>query len=201
MPSIIMSKPASKLDPAIKKKAYAFLEKLGEDDTAPGLHIEPIVNSADPRVRTGRVDLSYRAVLIKVVQGAAVVYVFHGIWPHDEAIEVAKRTKLKWNPVNGITEIITLPPEPASPPAAPVAPQDFELTSVAEREPLPFDPEPEPPVPLLAALGVTREDLVGELGLDETLGPRPGKTSCSACWRVRSNGRDWRCWSWRPATR
>ena len=42
MPTIIMSKPASKLEPSLKKKAYAFLEKLGEDDTSAGLHIEPI---------------------------------------------------------------------------------------------------------------------------------------------------------------
>ena len=57
MASIIMSKPASKLDPAIKKKAYAFLEKLTDDDTAPGLHIEPISNSADAIDATKRLEL------------------------------------------------------------------------------------------------------------------------------------------------
>jgi len=154
MPSIIMSKPASKLDPAIKKKAYAFLEKLTADDTASGLHIEPLANSADAKVRTGRVDDGYRAVLFKVPQGQSVVYVFHGIWPHDEAISVAKRTILKLNPVNGITEIVTLPPETAD--AAPAV--------VAQA---PDAPEPE--VPLLASLGISRADLVGELGIDEAL--------------------------------
>lgn len=179
MASIIMSKPASKLDPAIKKKAYAFLEKLTDDDTAPGLHIEPIANSADGRVRTGRVDLSYRAVLFKVPQGQSVVYIFYGIWPHDEAIEVAKKTTLKLNPINGISEIITLPTVAPTPAA-------FELASISEPETLPFVPQPEsqpapalatepPPTasgsgtPLLAALGVTRDDLVGELGIDEVL--------------------------------
>lgn len=192
MPSIIMSKPASKLDPAIKKKAYAFLEKLTDDDTAPGLHIEPIANSADAKVRTGRVDLSYRAVLFRVPQGQSVVYVFHGVWPHDEAIDVAKRTVLKLNPINGITEIVTLPAAAAD--AAPAteaapAPGAFQLSSVAEPEGLPFEttraPDAAPTVevstappapaaseagtPLLAALGVTRADLVGELGIDEGL--------------------------------
>jgi hypothetical protein len=62
MPIIIMSKPASKLEPPLKK-AYAFLEKLGEDDTSSGLHIEPI---ADDKVRTGPVDQFYRAVLFRV---------------------------------------------------------------------------------------------------------------------------------------
>jgi len=183
MPSIIMSKPASKLDPAIKKKAFAFLEKLGDDDTTPGLHIEPIANSADARVRTGRVDLAYRAVLFKVTQGPSVVYIFHGIWPHDEAIDVAQRTTLKLNPINGIAEIVTVP---GTPPAT----QPFELIGTAEPEPLPLapalGPEPSPAAepapatepapaptapttPLLIALGLTHDDLVGQLGLDEAL--------------------------------
>ncbi len=50
----------------MKKKAFAFLEKLAEDDTLPGLHVEPIAHSADPRARTGRVDDFYRAVLFRI---------------------------------------------------------------------------------------------------------------------------------------
>ena len=92
MPTIIMSKPASKLEPSLKKKAYAFLEKLGEDDTSPGLHIEPIAHSADDKVRTGRVDQSYRAVLFRIPGKNESAYVFYGIWPHDEAIAVANDT-------------------------------------------------------------------------------------------------------------
>ena len=113
MPTIIMSKPASKLEPSLKKKAFAFLEKLSEDDTSPGLHIEPINNSADAKVRTGRVDQSYRAVLFRVAGTDEPVYVFYGIWPHDEAIAVAKKTRLTVNPVNGVTEISTVAEAPA----------------------------------------------------------------------------------------
>ena len=116
MANIIMSKLAGKLDPSVKKKAYAFLEKLSEDDTAPGLHIEPITNSADDKVRTGRVDQFYRAVLFKVPSAGEATYVFHGIWPHDDAIAVAKKTRLTVNPINGIAEISIVPavPEPTS---------------------------------------------------------------------------------------
>ena len=117
MPTIIMSKPASKLEPSLKKKAYAFLEKLGEDDTSPGLHIEPISNSADDKVRTGRVDQFYRAVLFRVPGKDEPMYVFYGIWPHDEAIAVAKKTRLTVNPVNGVTEITTVAEAPALRPA------------------------------------------------------------------------------------
>ena len=112
MPTIIMSKPASKLEPSLKKKAYAFLEKLGEDDTSPGLHIEPISHSADDKVRTGRVDQFYRAVLFRVPGKGEPMYVFYGIWPHDEAIAVAKKTRLTVNPVNGVTEITTVAEAP-----------------------------------------------------------------------------------------
>ena len=121
MAIIIMSKPASKLEPSLKKKAYAFLEKLGEDDTSPGLHIEPIAHSADDKVRTGRVDQFYRAVLFRVPSSDEPAYVFYGIWPHDDAIAVAKKTRLALNPVNGVTEITTVAETPEPVPAAAAA--------------------------------------------------------------------------------
>jgi superfamily I DNA/RNA helicase len=160
MPTIIMSKPASKLEPSIKKKAYAFLEKLSEDDTSPGLHIEPIADSADDKVRTGRVDLGYRAVLFKVAGKTEPMYVFYGIWPHDEAIAVARKTRLSVNPVNGVTEITTAaealaPAVPAAPPARPVT-----------AAPVP------PPAPLLARLGLDYKALVDVLGIDPSLAGR-----------------------------
>lgn len=147
MTTIIMSKLASKLEPNLKKKAFSFLEKLAEDDTLPGLHIEPIKQSMDDRVRTGRVDDNFRAVLFKVNQGQSSAYIFHGIWPHDKAIQVAQQTILKLNPVNGIAEIITVN-EPVVQP------------TVAQAKPVEAEP-------LLAAVGVSRNDLVNELGIDE----------------------------------
>ncbi len=117
MPNVIMSKMAGKLDPSVKKKAYVFLEKLCQDDASPGLHIEPITNSADDKVRTGRVDQSYRAVLFRIPSDGDPTYVFHGIWPHDDAIAIARKTRLAVNPVNGIAEITTVA-EPAEATAA-----------------------------------------------------------------------------------
>ena len=153
MPIIIMSKPASKLEPSLRKKAYAFLEKLAEDDTSLGLHIEPIAHSADDKVRTGRVDQSFRAVLFRIPGKGEPAYVFYGIWPHDDAIAVAKKTRLTWNPVNGVTELTTVAPEPdVMYPAAPAAPAA--------------------PAPLLVSLGLDRKALVDILGIDETLAVR-----------------------------
>ena len=123
MPTIVMAKQERAVEPILKKKAFAFLEKLSTSDELPGLHIEPIVNSADPRVRTGRVDDGYRAVLFKIADKSAVTYVFHGIWPHDEAIREAERTTLRVNPVSGIAEIRRVEPAAAPAPEKPAVPK------------------------------------------------------------------------------
>jgi hypothetical protein len=183
MPTIIMSKPASKLEPALKKKAYAFLEKLGENDTSPGLHIEPIANSADDKVRTGRVDQSYRAVLFRVPGQSEPMYVFYGIWPHDEAIAVAKKTRLALNPVNGVTEITTV--VEASAPIQPVSP----AASAGPGKPVAASTAP---VPLLFGLGLDRKALVDVLGIDESIAVRAlAAADESAVMALAENAVEW----------
>ncbi|MBT0566083.1 3'-5' exonuclease [Williamsia sp. CHRR-6] len=142
---------APQIDGSVKSKAYKFLEKLAENDTLPGLHIEPINNSIDPRVRTGRVDDFWRAVVFKV-QGREqdAIYVYLGVWPHDAAIEFARKARLEVNPVNGIAELLLSDtPVVAAPPSF-----------VAASEPA------SPAEPLFARLGLGVDALVGELGLD-----------------------------------
>lgn len=143
MPTIIMTKWPVKLDGSVRSKAMAFLQKLSADDTTPGLHVEPIHNSADPRVRTGRVDQFWRAVMFRLDGDGENHYVIHGVWPHDDAITVARTVRLKVNPINGLPQIEevaapTVEPQPA-PPAAPAG--------------------------LLGQLGRTRADLVDRLGI------------------------------------
>lgn len=148
--TLVMSKPVSKLGADLQKLTYAFLEKLTTDDSAPGLHVEPIKNCADHRVRTGRVNQQYRAVLFKLEGSTNPIYVFVGVWNHDEAIAKAKKSTLSLNPVNGITEVHLV--------------EDIE--SVAPPPPLP------PPVftePTQTVLPYTAEELVGELGLQTEL--------------------------------
>ncbi|HOB04619.1 MAG TPA: 3'-5' exonuclease [Propionibacteriaceae bacterium] len=166
---LIMTKQGNRLDASIRNKAYAFLQKITEDDTTPGLHIEPINNSRDPRVRTGRVDQQYRAVLFKLSAGGDTTYVFHGIWNHDDAIEVAKKTVLRVNPINGIPEIRDIEDErelAGLPPVPEAEPENrIRLTDqVAEQVPGPDTAVVESsPTPLLA--GVSRADLIEILGL------------------------------------
>ncbi|MEW1583946.1 UvrD-helicase domain-containing protein [Micromonospora vinacea] len=149
MPTIIMGKLASKIDGSIRGKAMTFLQRLGTDDTTPGLHVEPIQHCADPRVRTGRVDEFWRAVMFRLDGNGETHYVIHGIWPHDDAIAVAQRVRLKVNPINGLPQIDEIA---TSPVAAPVATPPTVAPSVA---------------PLFVQLGHDRNDLVDTLGLPD----------------------------------
>lgn len=102
MPQVMMSKLASgKLDGSDASAFGNFIMKLGLDDTTPGLHVEPMKNAVDDRVRTARVTDRLRAVLIKMQGPTDSVYVVHGVWDHDEAIRIATRLHAEVNPVNG----------------------------------------------------------------------------------------------------
>jgi hypothetical protein len=88
------------------RRLMDFLIKLGaRRDGSPGLHIEPIRNSADRRFRTGRVDKFWRAVLFKLTGKTGTSWVIYGVYPHDDAIKLAASLKLDVNPTNGVTEI------------------------------------------------------------------------------------------------
>lgn len=150
------SKAMSKLDGSVKNKVYDFFEKLTADDTAPGLHIEPLKTAVDPRVRTGRVDLNYRAVLFRVDDKSNErTYIYMGTWAHDEANKLAERATLRVNPINGTLEgLIGEPAESVDKPAPVEAPV------VA------------PELSYLTGFGYTLDDLTGRLGLGAPVAAR-----------------------------
>ena len=189
MPTLIWSKVKDGLDPSMKKKAYTFFEKLREDDTLPGLHIEPIKGSVDKRVRTGRVDDNFRCILFKITADDDPVYVIHGVWPHDKANSLAERVRLSMNPINGVPEVervVSLFKEAAA--EGQVATVDAPAPATEQvvapvPETLPTDPSPVPePVELPVTAeevfldakptwpaGVTAQGLHDELGIDQGL--------------------------------
>ena len=117
-------------DKAVNGKIFAFLQKLREDDTSNGLHIEKMQNPVDPRARTARVDQALRAVLYCLdTPDSERVYFYAGTWPHDVAIERARTRKLQVNPINGIAELIevTSTDVPAVAAQAAYAPQKAEV--------------------------------------------------------------------------
>lgn len=154
MPTIVMTKWPKPVDGSIRSKAMAFLEKLADNDTTPGLHVEPISNSPDSRVRTGRVDQFWRAVMFLLHVGDERYYVVHGVFPHDEAITIAGKVTLRVNPVNGLTQIVAIAPTTDSSPPAFLATPKSEVA-----------PAPQPPV----LSHRHRDDLVEILGLPDTI--------------------------------
>lgn len=104
---IIWNRENPDLDPGVIAKVSAFLGKLRADDTSGGLHIEKINGAADPQIRTGRVNIQWRALLRKVQgKNGPAHYIYLGTYNHDEAITLAKTYRVKVNDTNGIAELI-----------------------------------------------------------------------------------------------
>lgn len=162
MPNIVLTKVRDKShDKAVRSKILSFLTKLTEDDTSVGLHIEKMVNAADKRARTGRVDKGLRAVLYLLETGEAEkTYVYAGTWEHDEAIARAKSRVLRVNPVNGVAELI----EVGTPEIVPHSPPYTHGMSRVEAPVLET-----PMTPVLVERNYSEESLVGDLGLGREL--------------------------------
>lgn len=171
------SKAMSKLDGSIKNKVYDFFEKLNADDTQPSLHIEPLHAAIDPRVRTGRVDLHYRAVLFRVDdKSSGPTYIYMGTWGHDDAIKLAERATLRVNPINGTLEGLIGETAPAV--VAPVTPV--------------VEPVSAPALSYLAGVGYKLADLTDGLGIGQALAMKAMEASDeSALLEAAASGLEW----------
>ncbi|MCV7193138.1 3'-5' exonuclease [Mycolicibacterium brumae] len=170
------SKTMSKLDGSVKNKVYDFFEKLNVDDTQPSLHIEPMKGAVDPRVRTGRVDLYWRAIMFRVDdKSSGTTYIYMGTWPHDEANKLAERATLRVNPINGTLEgLIGEPPAAAAEVSAPAVPVS------------------KPDVSYLAGFGYSQADLTDGLGIGAALATKAmAAADESELLEVAANGLDW----------
>lgn len=83
-----------------------FVNKLTNNPESPGLHVEPIKNAADKRVRTARVTDQYRAVLFELKGASERQFLLIDVLNHDEAYQLATSKKLVVNPVNGTTALV-----------------------------------------------------------------------------------------------
>ena len=173
MPTIVMTKWPTRVDGSVRAKAMEFLQKLAADDTTRGLHVEPIRNSADSRVRTGRVDQFWRAVMFRLDVGGEHHYVVHGVFEHDRAVDVARRITLTVNPVNGFPQILAVAAPEHSQVSSAEVPSAVVSSAEVPRPPavLPHAPAPDEPTaavpaqPLLIGQGRTTSQLVNVLGI------------------------------------
>lgn len=99
------------LDGALMKPTMNFLQKLSVDPTHPSLKIKTLSNAVDKRVRTGRINDQFRAVLFEIRDGDVHHFVLVDVDSHDEGNAKAERLdparlRLDVNPINGITTLI-----------------------------------------------------------------------------------------------
>ena len=109
------------LDGALMKPTMNFLQKLSADPTNPSLKIKTLTNAVDKRVRTGRINDQFRAVLFEIRDQDTHHFVLVDVDSHDEGNLKAERLdparlRLDVNPINGITTLIK--EEPAAGDAA-----------------------------------------------------------------------------------
>lgn len=117
MPNVVlMRQKRQSQDKALKVKIYDFLDKLQEDDTTKGLHIEKMQGAVDSRARTARIDKGIRAVLyVLETKMRERTWVFAGAWAHDTAIERARTLRVDLNSVNGAVQLVrATAPHPAT---------------------------------------------------------------------------------------
>ena len=87
-----------------QKKVDNFITQFRYHSTAASIHLEPIHDVRDDRIRTARIDLAYRAVLLQPRKGD--VFVLLWVDHHDEAMAWARNRIFEINPVTGAIQIV-----------------------------------------------------------------------------------------------
>lgn len=105
MPRLVLAKDFlsdyAKLQPPVRKAVDAAIGKFAEHTHA-GLHLEKVAGARDPRVRTIRIDQSYRGVVLAPRRGEE--YVLFTVQPHDDAYAYATSRRFTVNQVLGVLE-------------------------------------------------------------------------------------------------
>ena len=92
------------LDGSLKSRVMDFVVKLQRDPTSTGLDLKAPAGVQDQRVRTARVNDSWRAVLIALPDAAG--YILVAVKPHDDAYTYASSLIASVNEVTGALEIL-----------------------------------------------------------------------------------------------
>ena len=101
----------------IMKKVRETITKFQHDPTSPGLNYEKINAAPDPRLRSIRIDQTYRAIVLKSEKGD--VYILLWVDKHDEAYAWACTKRTGVHPQSGAIQIVEVLETEAAPPAIP----------------------------------------------------------------------------------
>ncbi len=91
-----------KLERAIQEKVYAAFAKF-EQATHAGVHLEKINNVRDARLRSIRIDQSWRGIVLAPESGDS--YTLLKVLPHDAAYDWACRRRVSVNRATGVIEV------------------------------------------------------------------------------------------------
>ncbi|MCT1774488.1 UvrD-helicase domain-containing protein [Brachybacterium sp. p3-SID957] len=181
------------MDSRLLGRVRSSVKKLSDDWRSPGLHVEPIEQAYDDRVRTARVNQQYRMVLFHLRKSPKDLFYVEGVYNHDDAYDVAGSKFLRVNDITGQLEVRDAPAartqrlisesERKAEEAALAARLQAERERAeaarreSERSGTPRDPVPEEDtrpstVPTGPVLTVTEDDLVQHLGLDPDIAAR-----------------------------
>ena len=120
----------SQLPKKQQKKTREFIEKFQHDPTQPGINFERVGGAADDKVRSVRVDQTYRAIVIHPPKGD--VYLCVWVDHHDEAYKWVRNKRFEVNPSSGSFQLFEM----------------VEGMGAAEPKPIPTE-EISPPAPAL----------------------------------------------------
>lgn len=93
----------SQVPRAQQKKVREFITRFQLDPTMHSINYESIHDMLDERVRTVRIGLDYRAIVLHPDKGD--VYLLAWVDHHDEAMDWAKRKRFEVNPVTGALQV------------------------------------------------------------------------------------------------
>lgn len=94
----------SRIPQAQQKKVREFVTRFQENPKSAAINYESLIDSKDPRVRTVRIGLEYRAIVLHPELGD--VYVLVWVDHHDEAMDWAKKKVFDINPQTGALQIL-----------------------------------------------------------------------------------------------
>lgn len=96
----------SRLPKKQQKKVWEKTDLFVIDPTSPGLNFERLPGMRDEKVRSLRVDRSYRMIIVQPPKGD----VFLAVWVdnHDEAYQWAEKKTFEVNPVSGVMQVYSV---------------------------------------------------------------------------------------------
>ena len=87
-----------------QQSVVKFMATFRQNPTSPGINYEKISDSSDPRMRSVRIGIDYRGIVLKPDQGD--VYCLLWVDKHDDAYDWARRHKVSIHPEVGTIQVL-----------------------------------------------------------------------------------------------